>query len=101
MQDGRVKLCEWTADAGITAYLRRRAGTNHMNLQAGKGILIQIAISQVLQLLQRDPQVFAVPSTLSKKCALQHALCIVDLPFNGTLRPHFRRLFRALACAPP
>ena len=101
MHDGRVKLSEWTADAGITAYIGRRAGTNHMKLQAGKGILIQIAISQVLQLFQSNSQVFAVPSSLSKKCALQHALRIVDFPFNGAPRLHFRRWFRGFACAPP
>ena len=64
-------------------------------------VLIQIAIGQVLQLFQSDSQVFAVPSPLSKKCALQHAFRIVALPCNGALRSHLWRWLRVFACASP
>ena len=63
--------------------------------------LIQIAIGQVLQLLQSDAQVFAVPSLLSKNRAGQHALRIMALPFNGAFRSHLPRWLRGFARASP
>ena len=63
--------------------------------------LLQIAISQGLQLLKSDAQVFAVPSFLSKIRALQHALRIMALPCNGAFRSHLPRWLRGFACASP
>ena len=63
--------------------------------------LIQTAIGQVLQLLQSDAQVFAVPSLLSINRAGQHALRIMALPCNGAFRSHLPRWLRGLACASP
>ena len=85
-------------DAGFTAYIWRRAVTIHKELQAIRRVLIQIAIGQVLQLFQSDSHVFAVPSLLSKNCALQHALRVMALPCNGTLRSHLQRWLRVCFC---
>ena len=63
--------------------------------------LIQIAIGQVLQLLQSDAQVFAAPSPLSENRALQHAFRIVALPCNGAPCSHLPCWLRGLACASP
>ena len=63
--------------------------------------LIQIAIGQVLQLLQSDAQVFAARSPLPTNRALQHALRIMALPCNGAFRSHLPRWLRDFARASP